>query len=244
MNLHIISCQIIYRELSMAAAMSKNHTVVSWMPQGLHVKPENMPAALQAEIDRVDEGSAAGKLRRPLDAIVLGYGLCSNGIVGLKARTVPLVIPRTDDCIALFLGSQKRYLDLFQKHPGTYWLNGGWIEEAELPSPEGYRQMRQEFAEQYGEENADFLMESGIGYGWTKNYSACGYIKPVGYEDPAWKSQAAEFASTYVWELFEAEGSNRLLEKLLSGDRDEEFLVCHPGQTVTASCDARKIIAQ
>ncbi len=244
MNLHIISCQVLYRELSMAAAMASNHTTVSWMPQGLHEKPENMPAALQAEIDRIEAESAAGNLRHVPEAIVLGYGLCSNGIVGLKARSVPLVIPRTDDCIALFLGSQKRYLDLFRKHPGTYWVNGGWIEEAKLPSPEGYRQMREEFVEQYGEENADFLMESGIGWGWTKNYSACGYITPAGYENTAWKEQAAEFAKTYGWELFEAEGSNRLLEKLLSGDWDEEFLVCQPGQTVTASCDERKIIAQ
>lgn len=243
MNLHIISCQILYRELSMAAALSPNHTTVSWMPQGLHEKPENMPAALQAEIDRIEAESAAGNLRHKPEVIVLGYGLCSNGIVGLKARSVPLVIPRTDDCIALFLGSQKRYLDLFHKHSGTYWVNGGWIEEAKLPSPEGYRQMREEFVEQYGEENADFLMESGIGWGWTKNYSACGYIKPAGYENTAWKEQAAEFAKTYGWELFEAEGSNRLLEKLLSGDWDEEFLVCEPGQTVTASCDERKIVA-
>lgn len=244
MNLHIISCQIFYRELSMAAAVSPNHTTVSWMPQGLHEKPENMPAALQAKIDRIEGELAAGNFRHPPEAIVMGYGLCSNGVVGLKARTIPLVIPRTDDCIALFLGSQKRYLELFHRYAGTYWVNGGWIEEAKLPSPEGYRQMREEFVELYGEENADFLMESGVGYGWTKNYSACGYIRPAGYENPVWREQAKQFADTYGWDLFEAEGSNRLLDKLLGGEWDEEFLVCRPGETVQGSGDEKKIIAQ
>lgn len=244
MNLHIISCQVVYREMSVAAAMSPNHTTITWVPQGLHTEPEKMPAALQAEIDRVEEKIAAGKFRCPPEAIVLGYGLCSNGTVGLKARNIPLVIPRTDDCIALFLGSQQTYLDLFRKHPGTYWVNGGWIEEAELPSPEKYRKMREEFVELYGEDNADFLMESGVGWGWTKNYHYCGYIKPCGYDSPSWREWAEEFAGAYGWELFETQGSNRLLEKLLAGDWDEEFLVCPPGKTVAACGDERKLTAQ
>ena len=245
MNLHIISCRVLYRELSMAAALSPNQTTVSWMPQGLHEKPEQMPAALQAEIDRIEQAAANGKLRQKPDAIVMGYGLCSNGVAGLAARSIPLVIPRTDDCIALFLGSQKQYLDLFRQHPGTYWVNGGWIEEARLPSPEGYRQMRQEFAELYGEENADFLMESGIGWGWTRNYHACGYIKPSGFEHPDWRKFAGEFANTYGWELFETPGSNRLLDKLLAGEwEDKEFLVCPPGHRVVPTGAADKIRAE
>lgn len=242
MNLHVISCQILYREMSMAIAMSPNHTTVTWMSQGLHEKPEHMPLALQAEIDHLEQLLSAGDLRHPPEAIVMGYGLCSNGVVGLKARSIPLVIPRTDDCIAMFLGSQKRYLELFHQYPGTYWLNGGWIEEAKLPSTEGYQQMRREFVELYGEENADFLMESGIGWGWTKNYRTCGYIRPCGYENPDWRQQAQEFADTYGWELFEADGSNRLLQKLLSGDWNEEFVVCQPGETVLASGDGKKLI--
>lgn len=244
MNLHILSCRILYRELSKAAALSPNQTTVTWVEQGLHEKPENMPAALQREIDRIETEAENGTLTHRSDAIVLGYGLCSNGTVGLNARSIPLVIPRTDDCIALFLGSQKKYLELFHGHPGTYWVNGAWIEEAKLPSPERYREMREQFVEQYGEENADFLMESGIGMGWTKNYSSCGYICPTGYEAPSWRKYAADFAQTYGWELFETEGSDRLFTGLLSGEwSEEDFLVCPPGYHTAASGDSRKIIA-
>ena len=42
------------------------------------------------------------------EAILLGYGLCSNGLVGLTARSIPLVIP-VHDCITLFLGSKEQY---------------------------------------------------------------------------------------------------------------------------------------
>ncbi|MGI5893690.1 MAG: DUF1638 domain-containing protein [Candidatus Merdivicinus sp.] len=244
MHLHIIACRILYRELSMAAALSPHYTTVRWMEQGLHEKPEEMPAALQKAIDETEADLAAGKFREKPDAIVLGYGLCSNGTAGLRARSIPLVIPRTDDCIALFLGSQKRYLELFGQYPGTYWVNGAWIEEAKLPSPERYREMREQFVEQYGEENADFLMESGIGWGWTKNYRYCGYIQPVGKELPEWRKFAEDFAGAYSWELFETAGSNSMLEKLLAGEWDPaEFLVCPPGFRTAASGNSDKLIA-
>ena len=37
------------------------------------------------------------------ETIILGYGLCSMGVVGLKATHSMLIIPRQDDCIAIFL---------------------------------------------------------------------------------------------------------------------------------------------
>jgi len=63
---------------------------------GLHINPANLKRALQDAID-VAAGAA--------DTVILGYGLCSMAVIGLRANGCTLVIPRVDDCIALFLGS-------------------------------------------------------------------------------------------------------------------------------------------
>ena len=66
-------------------------------------------------------------------AIVLGYGLCSNGLVGVTARRQKLIVPRCHDCIALFLGSPARYDAVFRDHPGTFYLTPGWVKENQDP---------------------------------------------------------------------------------------------------------------
>lgn len=243
MRIHLIACQVFCRELSAAIAQSPNTVTVSWMPQGLHEFPGRLREALQAEIDRVEEQIAAGALKFPPDVIALGYGLCSNGTAGLIARTRPLVVPRTDDCIALFLGSQERYMEYFTQYPGTYWFNGGWLENALLPTPDRYAAMRAEYAALYGEDNADFLMESGVGWGWIKNYRTCGYISSTCYENPAWRQEAAGMAAHCGWELMEVPGSRRLLDALLAGDWDREFLVCPPGCATRETGLADKLVA-
>jgi len=59
----------------------------------LHTRPQEMRPALQAHIDALPAPSI----------VLLGYGLCGNGVVGVKSGAHVLVIPRTHDCIAIFL---------------------------------------------------------------------------------------------------------------------------------------------
>ena len=119
MNIKIIACHVFYRELSYIASMSDNVTSVTWLPQGLHNTPDLLQKALQEEIDKAENSqseSSALYHNKAFDAIVLGYGLCSNGVIGLKSNKIPIIIPKTDDCIGVFLGSQKRYLDYIVFH--------------------------------------------------------------------------------------------------------------------------------
>ncbi|MBQ8718938.1 MAG: DUF1638 domain-containing protein, partial [Clostridia bacterium] len=122
-RLHIIACRVLQREFSAALAHTALKIDISYLPQGLHNTPDQLRNMLQAEIDRIFEYHKAGMTPYLPDAIVLGYGLCSNAVIGLTGRSLPLIVPRTDDCMALFLGSQRRYLEYFNSHSGTYWLN-------------------------------------------------------------------------------------------------------------------------
>ena len=244
MNIHIIACQVFYREISYLAALSPNATTVTWMPQGLHDTPELLRKAVAAEIDRVETAVRENSLKRNPDVIVLGYGLCSNGTCGIRSGTIPILVPRTDDCIGVFLGAQKTYLELFSGYPGTYWLNSGWMESAFLPVAENYAAMREEYARMYGEDNADFLMENETG--WIQNYHHCGYIRSCVYEAPGLKEKAEAIARDCGWKFHEFEGSLRLLSRLLSGEcqeGDEEILFCPPHHEIVQAYDARKISA-
>lgn len=143
MRIHIIACRVLTRELSYLISQSPHTVDITWLPQGLHDTPEKLRALIADAIDGLYRQREQRMLKHFPDVIVLGYGLCSNGVVGLESRDIPLVIPRTDDCIALFLGSQERYLRLFEEYNGTYWLNNGWIETAYIPSLEMKEEMRE-----------------------------------------------------------------------------------------------------
>ena len=117
---------------------------VTFMDYGLHRVPSNLTWSVQEVIDNIEQPSL----------VVLGYGLCGNGLNGIKAGPHTLLVPRADDCIAILLGSYKKYIQEFEAHPGTYYLTKGWLESGSNPLQE-----YQEYREKYGEESAGWIMD-------------------------------------------------------------------------------------
>ena len=242
MRIHIFACRVFTRELSYYASQSPHTVDITWLPQGLHDTPARLREMLADAISGLYRQREERLLKHFPDVIVLGYGLCSNGVVGLESRDIPLVVPRTDDCIALFLGSQQRYLRLFQEYSGTYWLNAGWIENAFIPSEEMLAQKRREYAEQFGEDNADFLMEQDML--WAKNYRHVGYITSSVHAPANGPAIAQKVARFNGWDYQEFDGDNRLLAAMTQGTWDEkEFLICPPYHRIEAAYDGNKITA-
>ena len=68
---------------------------ISFLDYGLHSVPKKLKLTIQETIDAIETPSL----------VVLGYGLCGNGLNGIEAGKHTLLIPRTDDCIAILLGS-------------------------------------------------------------------------------------------------------------------------------------------
>jgi hypothetical protein len=118
---------------------------ITFLDYGLHSVPRNLKTTLQAQIDTVSDPSL----------VVLGYGLCGNGLHGIKAGVHTLLVPRTDDCIAILLGSYAAYQREFNDAPGTYYLSKGWLESGSNPLVE-YRK----YVEKYGESQAQWLMDT------------------------------------------------------------------------------------
>jgi len=242
-----IGCEILYREAAAAIAESPCVVELERMPKGLHDIGEGpMSSRLQATID------AALASRAPdvwPDAIVLLYGLCNNGICGLRAP-VPIVVARAHDCITLLLGSRARYDAHFQANPGTFYRSPGWIERDSDPDANpasvtrrlGIIRDRAQLVEKYGEENAAYLMET-MG-DWFKHYNRLGLIDTGVGPIEDYRRISREQAQENGWAYEEIAGDLRLIRKLLSGEWDgPDFLVVQPGQTIAASNDPAVIRA-
>lgn len=248
----VVACRVLWRELAAAASALPHSYELRFLRQGLHNTPELLRSELQAAIDEASAGVPGGApagnaaaasgwtslASRPLEpeAILLGYGLCSNGLVGIEARDAPIVVPRAHDCVTFFLGSKERYRELFDGHPGTYWYSPGWIETGTQPGRERTEALRVEYAAKYGEDNADYLME--MEQDWMRKYEACSYVSLGGFDDSAYRAYARECADYMKWRYSEPGGDPSLIRALLAGDWDEEcFLVVPPGRRIASSYD-------
>ncbi|MBM4036772.1 MAG: DUF1638 domain-containing protein, partial [Planctomycetes bacterium] len=171
---HVIACGVL--AIDLRALAKKLGVPVAWefFEGGLHDRPGELRRRLQEGIDRA---SAAGQCCR----IVVGYGVCGRGTVGIQARGVPLAIPKAQDCIALFLGSDAAYRREFWRTPGTYYISAGWYEEKVQPRAQRRAKQKpekradsQELAAKYGEENARAIVE--FLSSWQRNYKRAAFI--------------------------------------------------------------------
>jgi hypothetical protein len=180
---------------------------------GLHLHPSDLRESLQGKIEQASQQA---------DVLLLGYGLCSLAVVGLRATNATLVIPRTDDCIGIFLGSCAAYRAQIKQEPGTYYLTKGWIEVGDSPFEEHHR-----LVEKYGEAKAERMTRLVL-----KNYKRLGFINTGQHEIERYREYAHKAAAQFGLHFEEIQGSSALVRKMVFGPWDEEFVVVPPGQTV------------
>ena len=239
MRIALVGCVVMNREISYLISGSRNQVRTWWLEQGLHNTPDLLRVEVQKKIDEIEKENAKAERGLGFDAIVLAYGLCSNGVLGLRSRSLPVIVPRCDDCISLFLGSADRYRALFAKLPGTYWYNAGWIEYAFVPCREKYDALREEYAEKYGEDNADYLMECNES--WMREYNGCCYITCPLEGVPDYEDFAKRAAEEFGWKYSKVDGKMEYLDELVNGPwSDEHFLTCPPGSEIIADYSNRK----
>jgi hypothetical protein len=247
MFLKVIACEIAVREFCHVAAHSPNLVDFEFLTQGYH----DTPAAGLTEIQRRIDAVPAGKY----DAIVLGYGLCSNILTGVKPAHTPLVIPRAHDCITFFLGSKERYQQCVSDRPGTYYYTSGWLEclqrrgekgslfgGASLPANASVNLKKnyEEWVRKYGEDQAKYLL--GEVSRWADAYTHGTLIDFEFLKSLNFRQQVQRVCTEKSWEYGELPGDLRLFEKLLAGDwNDQDFLVVRPGEKVVPTFDQRII---
>ena len=209
-QMKIIACRTLIEEMQQLLPSGMQALTLE---SGLHLHPDKLRDALQAMVDDITADT---------ETIILGYGLCSMGVIGLKAGHSTLVIPRQHDCISIFLGSRRAYEKALDQEPGTYFLSKGWI-DAGITLLDELKRME----ERYGKKRAKRVMKRML-----QHYRRLAFID-MGYQDQEPYRQfsrraAREFNLTYE----EITGTTELLRRICQGPWDDEFVVAPPGHTV------------
>lgn len=207
----VLACAVLEREIRQ---FQNGGTEFKFFDFGLHRTPQNMVNALQTEIDQAS--------KEGYDRVILGYGLCSNGVVGIIARDVPLVIPRVHDCITFFLGSVGSYTEESSRHPGTYYLTPGWIDKGQTPITKF-----ESYAQSYGEETAKWVLHEEM-----KNYTRILFIDTGVCEIESYRDIARQNAEFLGISYQEVKGSPTFFKELLMGPLEKDFLIIEKGQSI------------
>lgn len=206
----ILSCSFLRYFVDAAQeAMGTAHEVIE-VDRALHAEPSDMRERI-ADIERA--------LPPEVDTLLVAMGFCGGAWDSVTfGRRV--VIPRVDDCVSMLLQCGDAYAPNL-KEPGHMYMaspdKDDFIFEVkgDMPEYKGFSEERLFDMFFSGYHHLD-VVDTGL----TDCYS----------EEYATAAQAN--ADRINADLGYVEGSNRMLEKLVSGRWDEQFLVAEPGQTI------------
>lgn len=215
----ILACAVVIEELRSKLPRQMECETLDF---GLHRSPELLRAKLQETID-ISVG---------YDTIVLAFGLCGMATVGLKSASSTLVVPRADDCIAVFLGSQEAYLKQQRDNPGSYFLSKGWIEGRIDDTPPVTKEYMR-LAAKYGEERAKRMQEIFESRQPLRHYKRMAFINTSGESDlDRYRDAARERAERLNLRFEEIPGSTVFMDKMASAAWDGDFVVVPPGRAI------------
>lgn len=179
-----------------------------------HGKPKLLHAKLQEIIDQSQD----------YDLIITTYSRCSNILVGLHSELVPLLLPRTHDCISLLLGSNTKRLELLKENPGTYYFSRGWLDHGRTPYAEYL-----EYVERYGQGKALDLIKMLYG-----SYNKAVLIVTPGTKDiEIYREKLRKITDFFGWDVGEEEGDLQLLVALMNGNTGQDIVYVEPGRMIT-----------
>lgn len=125
MKTALIACRTLEREIEIILqSYSISVDYIFYVTSGLHNSTTRLQEAVKEEMNKLE--------KLGVDRLLLCFGLCGNMIDGLKTGDYETILPKTDDCISLLLGSRQRRRMLDEKER-SYFLTRGWLQgEANL----------------------------------------------------------------------------------------------------------------
>lgn len=212
----IIACKV-FQDLLETLLPDHLASQVTFMDYGLHQWPRKLNSTVQEAIDQIEQPSL----------VILGYGLCGNGLNGIKSGKHILLVPRADDCIAILLGSRSAYRQQFLNSPATYYLTKGWLESGSNPLQE-----YQKYAQKYGVEKAIRVMDQQY-----QHYRRLVLVAHSRRDLEQYRPRAQEiarFCERWGMSYDEILGSDAYIRRLIEvatalDQADKDFIVVPPG---------------
>jgi hypothetical protein len=210
-NAHIVACRTLAPEIELVMQGRSIDMPLTFVEPGRHTRPEKLRDCIQEGIDSVPAGKT----------ILLAFGFCGNGMVGVKSRSHILVMPRAADCVPLFLGS-RRIREAYGIR--TYFYTRGYL-ESESNLVKDYAGI----LEKYGEKRSLRVLREMM-----RHYKNIAIIDTGAFDPGELKERVAPFAALINVPVSVVPGNLRLIDALLRGDwRNDEFLVIPRGAGVS-----------
>ena len=211
MSAVILACDAILVHLRAAQEKLGTNLPVIEIDRKLHREPALMRAQLLELLASLPE---------EYDTILVAMGFC-GGSWDTISPDRRLVIPRVDDCITMLLHTDEQWHANLKECGHMY-----------LRDPDDYFDldvMLQRMIDQYGEKKGNRLFRA-----FFHSYHHADIIDTGVYDcrSEEYLARAKMQAEMIHSELSTVPGSNILLEKLVSGRWDEQFVVVEPGQTI------------
>jgi len=91
MLIKFICCDVFTRIACALVAESPHIVDIDFVPMLIHDDPKKLNNLIKEKIEKSMNESG-----RKYDAVILGFGLCGNSVIGLSCP-VPMIIPRAHD---------------------------------------------------------------------------------------------------------------------------------------------------
>ena len=244
MLLKFICCDVFARIAASLAASSPHIVDVDFVPMMAHTDPEELKRLISEKISNSTSESS-----RPYDAVILGFGLCGNAVIGLSCP-LPMVIPRAHDCCTIHMGSKENFLAEFGNSLSMKWGSTGYHERTRAIDStysfsdqlDNYKTSAEYmgYLEQYDEETAEYLWQT-LHPKLDSKESV--YIKIDGYEfSDSYECYKSEMDKADI-SLKSVDGNVSLLKALTDGEWDDErFLVIPPGKAIAGVYDMDQVM--
>ncbi|MEI6502916.1 MAG: DUF1638 domain-containing protein [Armatimonadota bacterium] len=180
----------------------------------LHLSPTLLREALASAVAEAD---------RPGSTIVLAFGMCSHAVLGLKTKHATLVVPKVDDCIAMFLGSNAAFEAESAKARGTYYVAGAYLDECDTIFSD-----HEALIEKRGLERADKMMRLLL-----EGYSRIAIIDLGRRALGPSLTKVMDFAKRFNLAVEPVQGTTRIVDALVTGEWGDDFVVAPPGHELT-----------
>lgn len=210
----MIACRMIEDELNDAIERHGIDMEIIWMERGYHDDPDDLRNAVAEQIIVAEERGA--------EEILIAYGLCGKGAVGWRSDVATLVMPKFDDCVNMMLCPKVRDRRAYLE-PGKMYLTEGWTQEkGSLKNL--LAACREKYGERKGLRAVKLMLDS---------YDRITIIDTGCYDLEPVREYAADCARELDLTVDTVPGSTNVMEKLISGEWDDDIIVKAPGEAIT-----------
>ncbi|MGI6094135.1 MAG: DUF1638 domain-containing protein [Lachnospiraceae bacterium] len=213
MSTIILACSSVKDYVNEAQKTMHTSYPVQLIDRKYHMDPKKMQIQLITAIEKLDP---------EIDTVLVAMGFCGGSWDQVSFANRRIVIPRVDDCVSLMLHTDDEYhpnlkesthLYMMEENPEDFSLKRAFEDCKKLF--EGYDEdtLFHKLFDYYTQID---IVDTGLHDCYSEKYATI----------------AQENADLINAGLDYVQGSNRLLEKLVSGRWDEQFLVAEPGHLI------------